>query len=179
MKNQLFRLAFVLVCALPVAFSVQAQGGPQSWAVGLRVGEPMGLSIRKYFGEDHAFDVNVGTYGALWGVDRKYGGTGHYKNVGLAVNANYLWLTNLSKSGNLKAYYGFGGQINSRRNYPDRLNGNYESKIGIGGSGLAGVELFLADSPLSVFTDLGLYIEVLPVPVFTHVQGGIGVRFNF
>lgn len=179
MKNQIIRSIIFAVCSLFFTFDAVAQGGPQSWAVGLRLGEPMGLNIRKYFGEDHAFDVNIGTYGGLWGVNRKYGGAGRYKNVGLAVNANYLWLTNLSKSGNFKAHYGFGGQINSRRNYPDRLNGNHENKIGLGGSGLAGVELFLAESPISVFTDVGLYIEVLPVPIFTHVQGGIGVRFNF
>lgn len=176
MKNRALRFLFLAVATFVVSFT-HAQDGPKSWAVGFRVGEPLGLNLRKYFGEtqNHAFDVNVGTYGGLWGINRKYG-NGRYKNVGLAVNANYLWLVG---QGRFRPYYGFGGQITSRRSYPDRLNGDFERRMGIGGSGLAGVELFVRDVPGSLFADLGLYAEVLPVPFFFHVQGGIGGRFNF
>lgn len=155
----------------------QAQGEPKSWAVGLRLGEPLGLNVRKYLGEErrHAFDVNVGAIGALWGVERKYGTTGRYKNAGLAINANYLWIVG---NGPFRPFYGFGGQITSRRNYPNRLNGDFEKKIGLGASGLAGFEYFLPSSPVSLFLDLGLYLEALPVPFFPNVQGGVGVRFN-
>ena len=162
---------------LIVTLSTHAQDGPRRWAVGFRVGEPLGLNLRKYVGEEsrNAFDVNVGTYGGLWGVNRKYG-NGRYKNVGLAVNANYLWLAG---QGRFRPYYGFGGQITSRRSYPDRLNGEFERRMGIGGNGLAGIELFMRNVPASLFADVGLYAEVLPVPFFFHVQGGVGGRFNF
>lgn len=176
MKVSILSGLLLVFFLLPVAPTF-AQEGPRRWAVGFRVGEPLGLNLRKYIGEEQrrAFDVNVGTYGGLWGVNRKYG-NGRYKNVGLAVNANYLWLVG---QGRFRPYYGFGGQITSRRSYPDRLNGEFERRMGIGGSGLAGIELFLRDVPASLFADVGLYTEVLPVPFFVHVQGGIGGRFNF
>jgi len=170
-------LVLLGVLSLTLSSSAQAQGEPKSWAVGLRLGEPLGLNVRKYLGEDrnHAFDVSVGAIGALWGVDRKYGTTGRYKNAGLAINANYLWIVG---NGPFRPFYGFGGQITSRRNYPDRLSGDFEKKIGLGASGLAGFEYFLPSSPVSLFLDLGLYLEVLPVPFFPNVQAGVGVRFN-
>lgn len=176
MNHPARRLLLLAILTLTTLFA-RAQDGPRRWAVGLRLGEPLGLNLRRYVGEEsrRAFDVSVGTYGGLWGVNRKYG-NGRYKNVGLAVNANYLWLVG---QGRFRPYYGFGGQITSRRNYPDRLNGEFERRMGIGGSGLAGVEWFMRDVPASLFADVGLYAEVLPVPFFFHVQGGIGGRFNF
>ncbi len=174
MKNCLVRLGIFSLFTLHFSL-VNAQDAPKSWAIGFRIGEPLGVNLRKYFGENHAIDVNAGAYGGLWGVNRKYG-DGRYKNAGLLVNANYLWLTG---TGRFRPYYGFGGQITSRRSYPDRLNGGYEKRLGVGGSGVAGVEYFLASSPASLFADVGLYAELLPNPFFFHVQGGVGARFNF
>lgn len=171
MKKTLF-LALLLLSGL----SCFAQ--TKNFAVGFRLGEPGGLNIRKYL-RDRAIDVNIGTYGGFWGNVRKYGKEGHYKNVGLAINANMLWYIDLFGKENFQGYYGFGGQINSRRSYPERLAGNYEKTIALGGSGLAGIEYFVDNQPISVFLDAGLYAEVLPVPLFMHPQGGLGVRFNF
>jgi hypothetical protein len=150
----------------------------KKWAVGARLGEPSGLNIRKYF-DERAFEVNIGTYGGLWGNNRGYR-KGNYQSVGLAVNANYLWHKNLFKKETAKYYYGFGAQFNSRKYFPDNTNVvQGVSSLSIGGDALAGVEFFLPDSPLSIFLETGLFVEVLPSPLFMHVQSGVGVRFNF
>jgi hypothetical protein len=175
MNQSLQRFTLFILCTV-CFFPARAQDAPKNWAIGFRIGEPLGVNLRKYFGENHAIDINAGAYGGLWGVNRKYGPTGRYQNAGLSLNANYLWLVG---QGRFRPYYGFGGQVTSRRNYPDRLNGYYEKRLGLGGSGLAGVEYFLASSPASLFADVGLYAELLPVPFFFHVQGGVGARFNF
>ena len=91
-----------------------------NWSVGFRIGEPSGLNIRKYFGNKHAFDLNIGTYGGLYGTKRSYR-AGDYRTVGLTIQGHYLWHIPLTKSESIRAYYGFGGQINNRRYYPDYL----------------------------------------------------------
>jgi hypothetical protein len=150
----------------------------KKWAVGARLGEPSGINIRKYF-DERAFEVNIGTYGGLWGNNRGYR-KGRYESVGLAVNANYLWHKNLFKKETAKYYYGFGAQFNTRKYNPkNQLEAQGVSTLSIGGDALAGMEFFLPDSPLSIFLETGLYVEVLQSPLFMHVQSGVGVRFNF
>jgi hypothetical protein len=170
------KIIFTIIFAVSVVFVSNAQ--EQKWAVGARLGEPSGLNIRKYF-DENAFEINVGTYGGLWGQNRGYR-KGHYQTVGLAVNANYLWHNNLFGKENSKYYYGFGAQFNNRKYFPtDQKQAQGVATLSIGGDALAGLEFFLKDSPLSIFLEAGLYVEVLPSPIFMHVQSGTGLRFNF
>lgn len=149
-----------------------------NWSVGFRIGEPSGVNVRKYFGSNHAFDLNIGTYGALYGTKRSYR-SGEYKTVGLTIQGHYIWHTALTKSESIRAYYGFGGQINNRRYYPPRLNGDYESALSLGGSGIAGLEVFPVGKPFSIFLETGVYIELLPAPFFLSLNSGLGLRYNF
>lgn len=159
-----------------------AQAQYNNWAVGFQLGEPSGINLRKYFGENKAFDISAGTYGLFYGRDRAYR-KGNYQNAGWSARATYLWHTSLFKSEQLRAYYGFGGQLNSRRYYFPSRNApgtlEYTNTISLGGVGQAGAEYFVQNSPLSIFLELGIYAEVVPAPLFLHPQGGIGVRFNF
>lgn len=171
------RLLFLLVVLLAGAHAASAQYN--NFAFGFRLGEPSGVNIRKYFGENHAFDLNVGTFGGLYGTTRDYR-SGRYKNIGLSIQGHYLWTDRLFSNESLRSYYGFGGQINSRRYYPDRLAAinEYESTISLGGSGIGGLEYFVPNKPYSIFVELGLYVEVIPAPLFLNVNSGLGIRFN-
>lgn len=173
---------FLLVVALLAAFVAapkQAAAQYNNWAFGFRLGEPSGVNVRKYFGQNHAFDINIGTYGGLYGNNRSYR-SGFYKTVGLSIQGHYLWHDRLFSNDNFRGYYGFGGQINSRRYYPDRFaaTNDYESAIALGGSAVAGLEYFVPNKQYSIFTEFGLYAEVLPAPLFLSVSSGIGIRFN-
>ncbi|QHV94996.1 hypothetical protein [Spirosoma endbachense] len=156
----------------------RAQAQYNNWSVGFRIGEPSGVNVRKYFGNNHAFDLNIGTYGGLYGTKRSYR-SGDYKSVGLAIQGHYLWHTALSKSESIRAYYGFGGQINTRRYYPPRLNGEYENALSLGGSGIGGLEFFPASKPYSFFLETGVYVELLQAPFFLNLNTGLGLRYNF
>ncbi len=159
----------------------QASAQYNNWAVGFRIGEPSGINIRKYFGDSHAFDLNIGTYGGLYGTTRDYR-QGKYKTVGLSLQGHYLWHDRILGQDDLRGYYGFGGQINSRRYYPDNLSSQqttFVSETSLGGSAVAGAEYFLKNKPLSIFIEGGLYAEVLPVPLYFNVQTGLGIRYNF
>jgi hypothetical protein len=152
-----------------------------NWAVGFQLIDPSGVNVRKYFNDKKAIDVSIGTYGLLYGRDRAYR-KGNYENAGISLRANYLWHSSLFKQENLHGYYGFGGQVNSRRYYFDATNGSgrvYTNNISIGASGLAGLEYFIPSKPLSIFVETGLYVELIPAIFFLHPQASAGVRYNF
>ncbi|MGA0556603.1 hypothetical protein ACO2Q8_08130 [Larkinella sp. VNQ87] len=175
--KRLSLLFFFLLIGLTITEKAQAQ--TNNWAVGFRIGEPAGINVRKYFGDNHAFDLNIGTYGGIYGNRRSYR-KGIYKNVGLSVQGHYLWHGGIGKSESLHYYYGFGGQLNSRRYYSDRFStvNAYDNTISVGGSGVAGLEYFLPNKPFSIFLETGAYVEVIPAPFFLGFQSGLGVRLN-
>ncbi len=159
-----------------------AQAQYDNWAVGFKLGEPTGVNIRKYFNNINALDLTIGTYGGIIGNERKYR-SGKYENVGLSVQLHYLWHTPLFGSEAFHIYYGLGGQLNSRRYFPnDKRNfpppANYEKTISLGGSALGGFEYFLRDSRVSIFLEGGGYVELIPgiFHVAPNVSGG--VRLN-
>ena len=176
MRKSILLLSLVLLGFVFAPNRARAQYN--NWSVGFRLGEPAGVNIRKYFGSNHAFDLNIGTYGGLYGNRRKYR-DGEYKSVGLTIQGHYLWHKSLTSSESLRGYYGFGGQINTRRFYPPRLNGQYESALSLGGSGIGGLELFPANKPYSFYLETGLYVELLQAPFFLNLNTGLGVRYNF
>jgi hypothetical protein len=169
-------LTFALFLTFFLA-SETASAQYNNWAFGFRLGEPSGVNIRKYFGDNHAFDVNIGTFGGLYGTTREYS-SGQYKSIGSSIQGHYLWHDRIFGNDNFRGYYGFGGQINNRRYYPTRLNGEYERNLSLGGSAVAGAEYFVPNKQYSIFAELGIYAEVLPVPLFLNVSSGVGLRFN-
>tara|TARA_R110002124_G_scaffold236527_4_gene401757 strand:+ start:154 stop:675 length:522 start_codon:yes stop_codon:yes gene_type:complete len=172
MKKILFTIIGLL--SLHVAFAQNS-----NWAVGFKAGEPTGVNIRKYFNNIQAIDVTIGTYGGVLAKNRKYRGEdGDYRNTGLSVQVHYLWHTPFFNSEALHIYYGLGGQVNSRRSYPSRLNGDYEKNISLGGSALGGFEYFLPDNRISVFLEGGTYLELLPRPFYLSPNISGGIRFN-
>ncbi|WP_018623111.1 hypothetical protein [Spirosoma luteum] len=175
--RKLFMLLFLTVLAC-FELSTTAVAQYNNWSVGFRLGEPSGINVRKYFGTNHAFDLNIGTYGGLYGTKRSYR-TGEYKSVGLTIQGHYLWHKALTKSESIRGYYGFGGQVNNRRYYPPRLNGDYENALSLGGSGVAGLEVFPVGKPYSFFLETGGYVELLQAPFFLSLNSGLGLRYNF
>lgn len=180
MKFNILSGIFIAVVTGVLFLSNPAQAQYNNWAVGFRIGEPAGVNVRKYFGDNKAFDVNIGTFGGLYANNRSYR-RGDYKNVGLAIQGHFLFHNELGKSQSLRYYYGLGGQLNSRRYFPDNLQGqptNYVNNISLGASAVAGLEYFLPNKPTSLFIETGLYAEVIPRPLFFNVQSGVGLRLN-
>jgi hypothetical protein len=170
---QKFKLGSIVLFL--ISFSSFSQ--EKKWAIGARIGEPAGLNIRRY-NDERALELNVGTFGGIWGNNRGYK-KGKYTSVGLAVNVNYLWHGNVLKKEYIKYYYGFGAQFNNRKFFPDdQSKAQGVGILSIGGSGISGLEFYVPDSPLSIFMEVGPYVELLKSPFFLHAQGGIGARFN-
>ncbi|MFT4735325.1 MAG: outer membrane protein W, partial [Arcticibacterium sp.] len=153
-----------------------------------------GINIRKYFQYgDKAFDVNIGTYGWFYGQHRKYRDGGYHlldnrgkftssQPVGAMVQGIYSWHFPIGKTDALKAYYGFGGQVNYRTYVSeDNLvgtNQNGEKHISLGPAAAAGLEYNLPGNDLGIFLDGGGYLELAPDLLFSHPQFSAGVRVN-
>jgi hypothetical protein len=172
-------LMVLLMLTSPLAF-----GQLKDWAAGFRVGEPGGFMARKYSENGvNAIEVNLGTYGGLWGTKRTYK-DGTFENIGYSINALYLWHHPTLVNADLHTYYGFGPQINSRDWYPKNISNNpaagQDRVTGMGATAIGGLEYFPIDAPnLSFFTEIGFYAEIFPNPFFLNLQGGLGVRVNF
>ncbi|MEY4384131.1 MAG: hypothetical protein RI995_1673 [Bacteroidota bacterium] len=175
MKNKSIVALFVLLSISLIGFSQQKE-----WGSGLRIGEPGGFMIRKYLKNGiNAIEVNMGTYGGLWGTHRNYK-AGTFQNIGYSVNVMYLWHHPTILNPNIQTYYGVGPQYTVRDYYAPGQEIANEVRKALGGSVIGGVEYFPIDAPnLSFFSELGFYSEISPNPFFTHVQGGVGVRVNF
>ena len=107
----------VLFLLLMVA-SVGAFAQNRDWAIGGKIGEPSGLSLRNYLRNDkNAIEINFGVYGGIWGVKDSYK-DGAFNGSGIAVSGLYLWHNEMGSS-RFKNYYGFGGQITSRKYFVD------------------------------------------------------------
>jgi hypothetical protein len=173
MFKRLFIILFLFSCLSPVKAQMK------EWAAGFRVGEPGGFMIKRYLPNGkNAVEFNFGTYGGLWGTNRSYQ-NGNFQNIGFSVNALYLWQKPTLLNSDLHFYYGVGPQFVSRNLFLD--NSLFpETKRGLGGAGIAGLEYFPIDAPnLSFFAEFGMYSELLPNPFYLHFQGGLGVKVNF
>lgn len=167
----------VLFLMLSSAFTTFGQA--QKWAVGFEVGEPIGVSLRKY-GDRNALDVSVGTYlGMFKGKDNYKVSNDDLGGLGIMVNVTYLWYAPLFNE-RMIAYIGPGVQVNSRRYYPNRnVRSVYTTNISTGPSGTGGLEFFFANRPASFFVEGGGYLEFIPKFFYFNPNISIGLRHNF
>jgi hypothetical protein len=177
----------------------------RNWGLGLRLGDPSGLSIKKYLPGGRAVELNVGTT-SYWGYDYrdhfyeedKYANYEYisYRRTGAAaLQVHYLLQSDIRDVANLHWYWGFGGQIRTKsydynyryRSYYGPGQGDYVwiyatdkiTDFDLAADILIGLEYHIPGAPLSVFTDASLMLELLDDPLALYVQAGIGVRYNF
>ena len=168
----------VFLLTLLIVSHLSAKSQEKKWAIGAKIGDPSGLNIRHYLNNDkNVIEVNVGVYGALWGLRSNYK-DGSFDGAGLSFSGLYLWHNEMASR--LKNYYGFGAQFTSRSYYvTDGLGKKEIPFTGLGGLGQVGLEYYLPSSPISIFLEAGAYIELVPAILYFHPQGGIGARLNF
>ena len=151
-------LLAVLVAAAPGS-GLQRVDQPARWGFGLMLGDPTGISLKRYLGA-HAWDFYVGF---AWGPGVRFGG-------------DWLWSLGAIERGrkvDLTLYVGLGPFIGVSRGpcgpgfIADRCNGDAY----FGGRVPLGAELVLKEAPLT----LGL--EAAPALGFS--AGGAGILIDF
>jgi len=190
----------IIVIFLFTLSVLATQAQTQNWGIGLRVGEPMGLTVKRYLPQGRAWEFNLGRSGfygynhqkAFYRYDRfiGYEYRRHYLQSALGVQLRYLVQRDmgLAEVPGLEWYYGVGGQLRSYQidyEYRVRIDNDWEpvrervNNIDLGVDGIVGMEYSWKEVPLTVFLDMNLFLEVADSPFVIHFQGGTGVRYYF
>jgi hypothetical protein len=185
-----------ILCAMVCLSGGSLWAQAYQWGVGVRGGDPSGLSVKYYVSRDYAFEFNLGQT-AVWGYDAR---TEFYRydrfddydfregrlERAISLQVHYLRHREIPIEGSEKLawYVGFGGQLRSTAvDYRYRVDGDNRRErvqdVDLGADGVVGLEFTFSDIPLALFADMILYAEVLDNPLLLRLQGGGGVRYNF
>ena len=177
----------------------------QEHHLGLRIGEPLSITYKSYVNEQFSLEAMIGSAGAnsvqyyrrSFDNNKPYPGsiyTGHSSSNGFSLNLRGAYNEDISTEfdiaeGELYAYGGAGLQLRSVRVdyiYTDGVGSNAfiplnetRTNIDFGPEGFIGSEYFLEELPLSVFAEVGLFIELVNRPGHIRLQGGVGARYLF
>lgn len=185
-----FSLAIFTICL--ITFSASAQ----NWGVGIRAGDPTGLSIKKY-DDDNAWELNIGRanywtykydYNYYFYHDsrlKNYKYLGWYDHSGMDIQLRKLWSKPFPDVANLNWYYGAGAQLFTNSFYYRYVDGNgfitnekYTS-MDIGIDGVLGLEYFFDDLPISASLDVNATMLLIDRPFYLFGQSGLGIRYTF
>lgn len=194
---KIYKVMMVVVCSLCIG-QVWAQS--YQWGVGLRAGDPTGLTVKRFMGE-RAWEFNIGRTN-MWGFNAEREFNRDYNDYryldsrfksAISLQLRYLVFKPIPIEGKDKLawYAGVGGQLRSasvdyRYRYRVGPNNNdwrerWESvnDVDLGADLIGGLDFTFHDVPLSLFTDINLFVELLDSPFFLRLQGGGGIRYNF
>ena len=192
-----------IITFFAITFLLQTASFAQqkNWGIGLRLGDPLGLTVKKYLANRRALEFNFGsTFGynyrnAFYRYDRFdddfYDYDKHRIRSAVGLQGRYLFHKNISGVSGLEWYYGFGGQFRfftvdyqyryyrglGKKNWDMRNDRVTTTDFGL--DGIIGLEYTFKDAPISVFADLNLFMELLDDPFLPFLQGGVGGRYNF
>jgi hypothetical protein len=167
----------------------------KNMAIGVRVGDPTGVTFKKYFGTKAALEFNAGISTFISGYNYEYDYDHHYRNngyygyghdnrFGMAFQAHYTRLFDIKPVTGLQWYAGGGLQLRTisyNYYYRDNFDNYYEGRasyVQFGVDALGGAEYTFKNAPFSVFADVNFFINFVNNPN-VYVQPGVGGRFNF
>lgn len=157
MKKLLTTILLALFLTLSINTISYAQDADKDLGIGFMVGEPTGLSLKSWTGNNNAIDI-----GFAWSF-------GRYDAIN--IHADYLWhhynVFDNVESGSLPIYYGIGGRVVLAEN--DAL---------IGARVPVGINYLFEDSPIGLFMEIAPIFNIAPSTDF-DVDGALGVRFYF
>nr|MBI1231613.1 hypothetical protein [Cytophagales bacterium] len=180
-------------------------GMSQQHQLGLRFGEPFSVTYKTYLDENFSVEGMIGRgssnsapyYRRAFENNKPLSSaiyTSHSVSDAFNIHARIAYNEDISSEfditeGTLLGYLGVGAVIRSTSaDYTYTIPGtgavpNFQSEsranIDIGPEGYGGAEYIFQDLPLSVFAELGLFLELVDRPGHIKLQGGIGARYLF
>ncbi|MCE5301425.1 MAG: hypothetical protein LLG37_11235 [Spirochaetia bacterium] len=143
----------VLAIFLALVFSASAFAGVKGIGVGLMGGDPSGLTLKQFIGDDAAWDLGIGYSFGGWAT----------------VNADYL-LHNFSvikaDSGALGLYYGLGAVV------------GFGNEFHVAARVPLGIDYIFEKTPIELFLEVGPGLGILPVLSF-FISESAGIRWYF
>jgi len=196
-KQYMKKLVFLLLFLLPlVSFS-------QEHSIGLRLGEPLSITYKTFLDDNISLEGMIGSAGSNSAMyyrtafDRNrptptsvYNGHSTYNGFSLNVRSAYhedITAEFDITEGTLVAYGGLGIQLRSIRvdylystlGTPVSALAETRTNIDLGPEAFVGSEYYFQDLPISVFAEVGLFMELIDRAGHLKLQGGIGVRYMF
>ena len=162
------RLRTVAILAFSVAALSTAHAQPKDGlGIGIIIGEPTGLSLKKWIGNDRAIDAGI-----AWSFS---------ENESLHLHADYLFhrfdlLSGPDVKGRLPLYFGLGARIKLKAG--DNGRGRNEDDALVGVRVPLGISYLLADAPIDLFAEVVPILDIAPNTDF-GLNAAIGVRFYF
>lgn len=188
-----------------VLFVVPFFGIAQEHQIGLRLGEPFSVTYKTYFDEHFSVEGLIGRgspnstpyYRRAFENNRPVSSavySGHSVSDAFSLHARVAYNEDISSEfditeGTLLAYVGVGAQIRSARvdyayftpsagDFPT-MRSESRNNIDFGPEGYIGSEYIFQDLPLSIFAEVGLFLELVDRPGHIKLQGGLGARYLF
>lgn len=177
----------------------------RSWGIGLRLGDPLGLTVKKYLASGKPLEFNLGSSG-YYGFDYRddfydrdqfsdFDYLDYDRGSSISLQAHYLFQKDFPNAQGLQWYWGFGPQLRFKsyeyyyrfRNYYGPGADDYVwdygrdkvTNVDFGGDILIGLEYHISNAPVSLFADANLFLELFDNPFSFFGQGGLGIRYNF
>lgn len=193
MRNFLTLSIFIvtLIC------SQQAFGQKGKWGAGVRLGDPTGVSLKKYGKTNLEFNIGRSYYLYKYSYERAFYGYGKFKDrkvyyyrgyeavrAPIAVQLHFMKQKAIKDVKGLDWYVGVGPQFRSERvryvyDYYGRRVVEDVNEIDLGIDGVIGLEYNFDDMPLSIAADATLFMEIFNDPFFPWGQAGLAIRYNF
>lgn len=160
MKTANKYLFFITLCAFLSlqmdTLNAQANSGNGgNFGIGLMIGEPTGLSIKSWNGENTGFNI-----GAAWSLSGR--------NEAIHLHADFLfhsWFSDINR-GKLAFYYGFGGRV------------IFADDPTIGVRIPLGLNYVFENIPFDIFVEAVPIFEFTPDTEFAG-NGAFGIRYYF
>ncbi len=143
----------LLLAAAPSVLRAQERG----FGLGIIMGEPTGISMKGWTGENNAIDAGV-----AWSFRTP---------SSFHLHADYLWHSYgvFKTSERIPLYYGVGGRVKIGRDGED-------SRFGV--RVVLGIDYMVKSAPVDVFLEIAPVMDLTPATELT-ANGGLGVRFWF
>ncbi|MEQ8523813.1 hypothetical protein [Gracilimonas sp.] len=152
-KSLCFPGIFIFIITCIFSGDVFAQAERPSFGVGVIIGEPTGVSVKKYLNTRGAFDI-----GAAWSLADQ--------NEALHLHTNLLFQDGITKNPNLYFYHGVGARV---------LFAN-DAKFGIRAP--LGLAYLFPNIPFDLFVEIAPILDLTPDIGFAG-NGGFGFRYYF
>jgi len=172
----------------------------QKQSLGLRMGDPIGLTYKRYTHTNKAIEFILGTAPPSWRRNyyensfyeySKYDGftyRSHKLQNPVYLQARYLLHYHIpveGMEGKLEWYWGLGGMLKFGKieyRYHEGPPGNNprmdtRNTLDFGPDGIGGVEYTFEDIPLNVFGEVSLLLEIADRPLTLQLFGAVGARF--
>jgi hypothetical protein len=188
------RVVVILLLATTVSAFAQKQG------IGLRIGNPLGITYKRYLPNDRAFEFIFGTAPGAWNknyyknsfsdFDRydNYMYRSHNVNSTVYFQGRYLFQYEIPVEGmvgKLGWYWGAGAllkfaTVTYKFELPnDSQESDKRTDIDFGPEGIAGMEYTFDDIPLTLFGEVSALLEFADRPLTFRAFAAAGARFNF